>query len=101
MTSPSKRKGNRMELDTVAILKDYHLEARKVPLSGAAAHFKGDVLVDVHWQEKPLQLECKIRANGFAQIYGWLDGNDALVIRADRQRALVVIDIELFAKLIQ
>jgi len=90
-----------MELDTVAILKDYHLEARKVPLSGAAAHFKGDVLVDVHWQTEPLKLECKIRANGFKEIYGWLADNDALIIRADRQRPLAVIDLELFAKLIQ
>lgn len=89
-----------MELATVALLKEHHLEARKVPLSGGT-WMKGDVLVDVHWQDAPLKLECKIRANGFKQIYEWLEGNDALVIRADRQKALAVIPLELLAQLIQ
>lgn len=101
MTSSAKRKGDKHELATVALFKEYHLDAKKVPLSGAADGFKGDIHVTVHWKPAPLKLECKIRAEGFKELYRWLEGNDAVVVRADRKPALAVIPLELFVKLCQ
>jgi hypothetical protein len=36
------------------------------------------------------KVECKVRADGFAQIYRWIDGNFAFVIKRDRDTPLVV-----------
>jgi hypothetical protein len=36
------------------------------------------------------KVECKVRADGFAEIYRWIDGNYALVIKGDRDTPLVV-----------
>ena len=101
MGRASRDKGARFEREVVNRLKERHMDALRVPLSGAAAGFKDDVLVHVHWQKEPLRLECKKRATGFRQIYDWLGESDALVIAADRKPTLVVIDLELFIDLIQ
>ncbi|SDY22579.1 hypothetical protein [Thermoactinomyces sp. DSM 45892] len=63
----------------------------RVPLSGAAGgSYTGDVIgLNCRW-------ECKVRGNGFKQIYGWLEGNDALAIKADRKEWLVVMPISQF-----
>jgi hypothetical protein len=45
------------------------------------------------------RLEVKGRANGFARLYGWLDGADMLVIKADRKEPLVVILLGLAAEI--
>ncbi len=47
--------------------------------------------------------ECKIRggANGFKQLYGWLEGRDFVAVRADRMPALIVLRIDAVAALIQ
>lgn len=42
-----------------------------------------------------LRVEVKARAKGFAQLYAWLEGRDALVIKADRRRPLVVLPLAL------
>jgi hypothetical protein len=34
---------------------------------------------------------AKARANGFRQLYCWFNGHDALIVKADRQEALVVV----------
>jgi hypothetical protein len=39
--------------------------------------------------------ECRARANGFTQIYSWLRGRDALILKADRRDALVVVRLNL------
>ena len=35
--------------------------------------------------------EVKVRANGFIELYDWLDDADLLIVRADRRTPLVVI----------
>jgi Holliday junction resolvase len=97
---PSRDKGSRFERAVVNELKAKHLDARRVPLSGAM-WLKGDVEVSVHWRDDPLRLECKIRKDGFKEIYRWLDKNDALVIRADGQPALAVLPLSMLADLLQ
>jgi hypothetical protein len=37
------------------------------------------------------KVEVKCRADGFAQIYKWVDGNYALVVKRDRGEPLVVM----------
>lgn len=67
-------------------------EAYRVPLSGGAS-IKGDVVVNKPGSKDNWTLEIKCRASGFKQIYDWIEDNDALVIKADRQRELVVMDL--------
>ena len=38
-----------------------------------------------------LCVEVKARADGFRELYGWLDGRDVLVVKADRREPLVVV----------
>ena len=67
----------------------------RVPLSGAAGgRFAGDVIgLGLRW-------ECKRRANGFRQLYGWLENADALAVRADRREWVVVIPLERFLQMV-
>lgn len=68
---------------------------RRVPLSGAAGgEFAGDVIgLGMRW-------EVKRRENGFRQLYKWLEGKDALAVRADRREWLVVMRFDQFARLV-
>ncbi len=92
MGAKSRRKGSRFEREIVNLLQDAGRAAERVPLSGMhGGRFRGDVSCPVlggDWI-----VEAKARAHGFKEIYGWLDGNDALVIRSDRRRPLVVLDL--------
>jgi hypothetical protein len=36
-----------------------------------------------------------VRANGFRQLYDWLQGRDVLVVRSDRKEPLVVVPLRL------
>jgi hypothetical protein len=78
----------------VRLFQDAGLGAERVPLSGSAGgSFSGDLSVPLLGRD--LCVECKARANGFRELYTWLDGRDALVIRADRREALVVVRLRL------
>jgi hypothetical protein len=68
---PSRQKGNRLERAIVRLLQDKGFAAERVPLSGSAGgSYSGD-----------------------------LTGRDALVIRADRRDALVVLPLRLAAEI--
>lgn len=97
MGKMQRDKGNRFERSAVNIFKAFGIPAQRVPLSGATDYAKGDVELVLHG--KTYRAECKARGTGFKQIYSWLDGNDVLIIKADRQPALVVIPIEEFCTL--
>ena len=68
------------------------LQARRVV--GSGAHHRqdpglaNDVVIELLGR-----LEVKVRARGFAQLYAWLDGADGLIVRADRQPPLVVVEL--------
>ena len=77
----------------VELLRQRGHEASRVPLSGAAGgRFAGDISVPVLGVDR--RLEAKWRAKGFRELYGWLDGNYALIVKADRQRPLLVMPLE-------
>jgi hypothetical protein len=101
MGKASRDKGWRFENETRHTALAHDLKAVRVPLSGATDYAKGDVIVTspggVKWT-----IECKKRANGFKQIYAWMEKGDAecLVLGADHKPALAVLLLEDFFDLL-
>ena len=99
MSRSQRLKGVNAERELVRYFRDvrgYH--ARRVPLSGALAHEKGDVIIEVPALDgdgvNRTTFEAKVRKDGFKQLYDWIDGHDALAIRADRKGWLIVTRVE-------
>lgn len=88
----SRNKGARFEREIVNTLKERGYLAERIPLSGAMGSFKGDVQVKIG--NRTLKFECKSLANGFKFLYSKLGDNDALILRADRQEALIVLKFD-------
>lgn len=87
-----RRKGDIGEREVAKLLG-----GQRIPLSGAAGgDFSGDVVVPGLGVG-----EVKRRRDGFRQLYKWLEGNDFLAIRADRQEWLIVIPVERVKDLMQ
>lgn len=95
MTSAAKRKGSGFEREVVEALKAAGLAAKRVPLSGAMAEYKGDVIVGDY------RMECKRRKAGFKTHYGWLGDNDFLAFRDDKCETLVSMRLTTFATLMR
>lgn len=66
----SRNKGSRVERELVALLREDGWEAFRVPLSGAAQGFKGDVVASKGG--KMLTFEVKARATMFDWVYDLL-----------------------------
>ena len=98
MGKAQRDKGARFEREIVSTLRAYGLKADRVPLSGAAEGFKGDVRLIDH-NEVVLTVEAKKRAYGQKQIREWIEEADLLVLGADRQEALVVMRLKDFCEL--
>lgn len=84
-----REKGARFERSVVEAFNAFGMDAKRVPLSGAAAGFKGDV----HFvcQGAPRVAECKSRKAGFKVLREWLGDNDILAIKDDRTEPLIVM----------
>jgi Holliday junction resolvase len=94
----SRDKGGRVERSIVRVLQADGFAAERVPLSGAAGgRFSGDVLLPLLGRD--LCLEVKARADGFREMYSWLEDRDVLVIKANRQEPLVVVRLSLAAEI--
>jgi hypothetical protein len=91
----SRRKGNRFELAIVRLLQDAGLGAEKTSRTGYSG---GDISVPCCGRD--LVVEAKSRGDRFKQIYSWLKNRDALIVRADRQDALVIVPLKLAAKVL-
>jgi len=97
MGKKSRTKGQTFEREVVNAMKAAGFDAERVPLSGAAkGSFGNDVRIC------GLEMECKIRANGFKELYAWIerDAADGLVIRADRKPRLYVLSEASFMALL-
>ena len=114
MTSPSKRKGTRVENEIVQRHKDLGLHAERVPLSGAAGgSYTGDVVITVENElmtnfgpktiKALLRAEVKARKQGagFTTLERWLGTNDLLFLKRDRQDPMVVMNWDTYRKLIE
>jgi hypothetical protein len=84
----SLRKGVRVELAIAKLIG-----ARKVSRAYQAGHDLELPLGD----ERMLRVACKARANGFRELYSWLNERDILIVKADRQEPLVVLRTSLAA----
>lgn len=94
----SRDKGNRAERAIVRYLQDRGFAAERVPLSGSAGgSYLGDVTIPILGVDRVV--EVKVRANGFNQLYGWLEERDLLIVRADRKEPLVVLPLRLAAEI--
>jgi Holliday junction resolvase len=94
----SRDKGNRAERAVVRLLQRHGFAAERVPLSGSMrGRFGGDVSVPVLGIDRRVEVKC--RADGFREIYKWLDGADLLIVRADRRELLVVVPLRLAAEI--
>ncbi len=101
MGKPSRDKRARFERSVVNSLKDHGIAAERVPLSGAAGgSYKDDVYAEIpSLNQEQWKFELKKRADGFKQIYSWIEGSDGLMISADRKETLVVLPFNAFCRL--
>jgi hypothetical protein len=94
----SRDKGNRAERAIVRFLQDRGFAAERIPLSGAAGgSYVGDVTVPVLNVDRVVEVKC--RADGFRELYKWLEARDLLIVRADRREPLVVLSLKLAAEI--
>lgn len=85
MGKKSRNKGARGEREVVRIMQEHGLAAEKVSgMYRPGADISCPVLGE-DWD-----IEVKWRAEGFKQIYGWISGRRALVLRADNEKPLLV-----------
>ncbi len=74
----------------VLLLRAHGLEAKRVPLSGSAKGYPGDIAVTLAGRD--FVLECKSRKS--SPLYGWLRERDGLILKGDRKEPLVVLRLE-------
>jgi Holliday junction resolvase len=86
-----RQKGDRAERAVVLLLRNHGIEARRVPLSGSAAGYPGDVHAVLGGRE--MTLEVKSRKD-YKTLYDWLEDRDGLVLKADRKEALIVMRLD-------
>jgi Holliday junction resolvase len=93
-----RRKGDRAERAIVKLLQDRGFAAERVPLSGSAGgSYLGDITIPVLSVDRVAEVKC--RANGFRELYRWLEARDLLIVRADRKEPLVVLPLKLAAEI--
>ena len=69
-----------------------------MPLSGAVGgRFAGDIVLPLLGRD--LCVEVKARADGFRELYSWLNQRDVLIVKADRQEPLVIVRLPLAAEI--
>lgn len=83
----------------MARLHEAGIGAERVPLSGASGgSFAGDVSVPIMGVDR--RFEAKCRADGFRELYKWIEGHHGLFLKADRRGGLVVLRLEDFRRLV-
>lgn len=99
MGKASKVKGARGERFFARQLQERGIAAERIPLSGQhGGMFSGDISVPVLGLNR--RFECKLRGDGFKEIYKWLDDNFGLFLKADRKPPLVVLELSDFIDLL-
>jgi hypothetical protein len=79
-------------------LQNGGLAAERIPLSGSAGgSFVGDLTVPLLGADRVVEVKC--RADGWRELYRWLEGRDLLVVKADRREPLVVLPLNLAAEI--
>jgi Holliday junction resolvase len=90
----SKEKGARTERAIVRLLQGGGLAATKV--SGL---YKPGADISMPLLGSDGAVEVKCRADGFRQLYNWLQECDVLIVKADREEPLAVVRLSLAAEI--
>ena len=98
MGKKERDKGCRTEREIVNIFRRHGITAQRIPLSGGTDYAKGDIEAVI--KGRKMRIEVKARKDGFKQIYDWKGEFDALIIKRDRSRPLIVLDIEDLCRLV-
>jgi hypothetical protein len=93
-----KRKGSRVEREVLAILREAGLEAKRVPLSGSAPDYPGDLEVEVPGLGRVL---VEVKARKRLALEAWLEGRGLLVLKPDRRPPLAVLPLEALLALVR
>jgi hypothetical protein len=93
-----RRKGDRVEREVLALLKEAGLEAKRVPLSGSAPGYPGDLEVELPGLGRVL---VEVKARKRVGLEAWLEGRGLLVLKADRRPPLAVMPLEALLALIR
>jgi hypothetical protein len=93
-----RRKGNRVEREVLAILREAGLEAKRVPLSGSAPDYPGDLEVELPGLGRVL---VEVKARKKVALEAWLEGRGLLVLKGDRRPPLAVLPLEALLALIR
>ncbi len=81
-----RRKGKRVELETMHALRDAGFDAQKI----SRAYCSGPDL-RLKLVSSDFRVEVKARADGFKQLYDWLAKADMVVMRADSKKPIVAL----------
>lgn len=93
-----KQKGDRYERDRVNALQALGIFAERVPMSGAAGgSYDEDLIVAV--QNEDWKVQCKVKNDRFGNFYEWLKTARAVFFKRDRDKTLVVMTFDDFARL--
>ena len=87
----SRDKGYRAENELVHFFLDHGIDAKRVPLSGGAPGFRGDILIPELFYA-PSEVKC--REDNPKRLWEWLVNNDALFLKRNRYPWLVVMVAE-------
>jgi Holliday junction resolvase len=94
----SRSKGARTERSIVNALQANGIAAVRVPLSGAVGgRFAGDIVLPLMGRD--LCIEVKARADGYCELFCWLNERGLLIVKADRQGPFVAVRLSLAAEI--
>ena len=90
----SRNKGMRGERALVRFFQSHGLAAEKI-----SGMYRPGADLSLPLLGVDREVEVKVRAHGFRELYAWLAGRDILVIRADRREPLCVVPLRLAAEI--
>jgi hypothetical protein len=90
----SRDKGNRTERAIVCVLQAHGLAATKI---GGMYKPGADINMLLLGVDRAVEVKC--RAEGFRELYSWLNKRDFVIVKADRQEPLVVLRLGLAAEI--
>jgi len=96
----SRNKGSSEERAVVNLHREMGLEAERTLEKGKRPDGSKTWDVDIIQSGRVLHGECKLRGNGFKQIYDWIEGVEFLTIRADRKERLYVVPEQIWIELL-
>ena len=87
-----------MEREVLALMREAGIEAKRVPLSGSAPGYPGDLEVEVPGLGRVL---VEVKARRKVALEAWLEGRGLLVLKPDRRPPMAVLPLEALLALIR